>query len=221
MKLNFLPSPRIAALAVAALSLSGCSNEINLIVDPDLGKVVLNPQKGQTINWKTDDPAFAQFLVSSPCSTSQGLNTKTCTVSANSGIFLYQCDHGACQDPEVVVGSDPGSIMTATVHTFAGPIAGEIALGCQNNAVVALPNPAVTSAGQPYAVGQTVKFIAVGETPITGWSTSFATTICSTAVSQGQPYCTIANGTQPNAQGYPFTVSASNCGNGSGKIATQ
>ena len=215
MRLNFAFCPRIAAAALAMLSLAGCAAHINLVLDPTSGEVLLNPQKGQTILWRNGGTGFAQFLLVSPCLGGQ-LNANPCVVTQTKGLYVYQCAAASpCQDPEVVVGSAVGMMQLHPKFTATTAIAVEVAIACVNNKIALQPDPIPTS-GNGFTAGQSVKWAAVGPSPLTNWSTNLD--ICTSQVNQGQPVCTIKTGTSGT---HTYQVTADNCGSNTGTITVQ
>lgn len=207
MKLTRACSPWIASLTLGLIGLTGCSNKMNLVYDPYIAKVALNPMQGDKLTWTGTSNSFAQFVLVSPCS--EGLNTSTCSVSAKGGTYLYRCS--GCQDPEVVVGSDAASVLKTASFQLKGTVSAQIAMACQSNAVVVDPNSVQA------AVGATLEWVAVGDPALSNWTNNL--NICTTAVTQASPVCTIANGTAPNT--YQYTITAGNCNPGNGSVTVQ
>ena len=129
---------------LAMVSLSGCSNEINVSVAQSK-KVVLNPNYGDVIKWKGVNVHFL-----APFCKENSIWTQQCTVNVKAsatqfGQYNYICQTGGCSDPEVDVGSSNGNplqnrSMAALSTAPIDALPDQVGLSCNSGVVTADPS---------------------------------------------------------------------------------
>jgi len=138
----------LCAGAVVQCGCGGADGTIRLVPSPiQPGKLMLNPQKGQTIQWDTVRPTFSP----NPCDSDPSVDGK-CKVKEASGAYMYSCPgpNNPCTDPEVVVGPDvnpfKGTIVAAGARVTPDPVS----MYCDNNQVTLNPLnlPVAAAAGE-------------------------------------------------------------------------
>jgi hypothetical protein len=99
----------LTALGAAPLILTGCDSKMHVMFDNQLQKVLMNPQKGDTISWDVKvqfvgPPGF------SPCE-SHNNPVSTCKINVDNQLLAYNCTDSPCPDPEMPVGPADGPLV--------------------------------------------------------------------------------------------------------------
>src|SRR6202046_1501566 len=213
----------LVSLIGLAMLMSGCGNDdINLTLAQS-GKVVLSPKPGDHLIWSNN--LQVEFLGGSPCTETAPSNE--CHVKSNLDMstmtqYYYVCQHSACSDPEVDVGSGTG----LDGQGRAASVTDTVALPCNSNQIqptpAALPDSFQDGQINP---GSVVQWVSVGGAPVTDWVVTFTggdTTVCNeSSIQYGAKTntCTIKAGLAAGT--YNYAVTSNTCtGKGSGAITT-
>jgi len=200
------------------LAATGCNNPntIHVVYSADEQKVILNPHQGDVVQWAT--PAGAPVTVhffppgGTPCK--EGANpVGTCTIAVAKGRALYTCDK--CSDPEVVVGSDLGTMRAPTEMVKAPPTAKRY-IACESSQIVMYDPEGHSTTDISIPAGATnggsILWVGLGNPPLSDWKAdSFSTAVCSNAppFQPGNATCNLLAlpaGTTTN-----YSVSAPSC----------
>ncbi len=176
---------------------------------------LLNPQKGNIIQWRDNTQAHSpfdpQWIGPSPCDTDQKYTSKhQCHVvdAADNQIFAYTCKDTPC-DPDVPVGSDVVvfRIPLALAITAPNPVEVHIYCDTQNKVAVDKPNPDVSASnnGGLYWVGLGAATSSWSVTDTNGQPLS----VCQeNTIGPGANSCTFKAGTLPQTVTYKVTAAA-------------
>jgi hypothetical protein len=110
--------------------LTGCGNTIKMMYDPAEQKTVLNPKKGDVIQWNID----VRFPLANPCT--EPSPTKSCSIKTNGGVVPYECS--GCSDPEIVIDSATGTISGQSLPPIPSPPL-PVYIACVSNQVKVSP----------------------------------------------------------------------------------
>ncbi len=207
----------IALGTVACLFLSGCGgNKMSMVVSPLTGKVVPYPKTGDTIIF----PAGLQFEISTPCDASAtpaadgSVPCKVAVTNSTPQPYLYDCT--GCGDPEVIVGSDSGTLGSAAASPKHSADSAD-AIACTDH-TVQIFKPSLS-----LAQGKTIQWVAVGDQPphiqhLVAWSiTTTPAGICQQdSIGNQQTQCTLKG--DPGAYTYTVASTDPTCTQSTGNI---
>ncbi len=152
--------------AVTATSvLTSCGHTLDIVVVPGLNKPAPVVNKGDVVKWigLNGNSMQVQFTVFSPCTEGLGL-INTCHVNTDKGKFIYSCENGQCDDPELPVGGvyGPPARPKGPTVTPSG-FSSYVGVYCDPASHAAAAQP------QTAAKGQTFQWDGIGSPAPAAW----------------------------------------------------